>query len=387
MSYQAIDFYNYDSLLSEEEQAVTIEVRRWVSERFMPVIQDNFENDNFPLELAKEMGELNLFGATLEGWGCAGLSQTAYGLINRELERGDSGLRSFLSVQSGLVMYPIWRFGSQEQKDRWLPKLASGDLIGCFGLTEPDHGSDPGGMVTHAKDKGDHYLLNGAKMWITNGSVADLAVVWAKIDGVVRGLIVEKGMPGFSAPKHKHKFSLRASLTSELIFDNVKIPKENLLPEAKGLSAPLSCLNQARYGIAWGVIGAAQACYDEALQYQLSRTQFSKPLASYQLQQEKFAEMLTDITLAQGLILQLAHLKEKGKVTPFQISLAKRNNVAMALKTARTCRTMLGANGISLEYQCGRHMVNLESVYTYEGTHDIHTLILGQAATGIAAFF
>ncbi len=386
MSYQALDFFCFDDLLKEEEQHIAQEVRRWVSERFMPLVADCFEADRFPFELAREMGELGLFGATIEGWGCAGLSHTAYGLINRELERGDSGLRSFLSVQSGLVMYPIWRFGSDEQRDKWLPQLATAEAIGCFGLTEPDHGSDPGGMETRAEDKGDHYLLNGAKMWITNGSVADVAVVWAKLDGEVRGFLVEKGMPGFSAPLHKHKFSLRASVTSELVFKDVRLPKENLLPGVKGLKGPLSCLNQARYGIAWGAVGAAQACYDEALAYQKERKQFDRPLASFQLQQAKLAEMMTQITLAQGLVLRLGQLKEEDRLSPAQISMAKRNNVAMALDVARSCRTMLGANGISLEYQCGRHMLNLESVYTYEGTHDIHALILGQAATGIAAY-
>lgn len=386
MAYQATDFYDYDALLSEEERAIALEVRRWVGERFLPGVAEHFEHDRFPLELAAEMGELGLFGATLEGWGCAGLSETAYGLINRELERGDSGLRSFLSVQSGLVMYPIWRFGTAEQKDRWLPELAAGRAIGCFGLTEPDHGSDPGGMVTRAEDKGDHYLLNGAKMWITNASVADVAVVWAKLDGVVRGFLVEKGMPGFSAPLQTRKWSLRASVTGELVFDGVRLPKENLLPGVEGLKGPLSCLNQARYGIAWGAIGAAQACFDEARQYQLERTQFARPLAGFQLQQAKFAEMLTRLVSMQGIALRLAQLKEAGKAAPAQISLAKRHNVAGALEIARTCRTMLGANGISLEYQCGRHMLNLESVYTYEGTHDIHSLVLGHAATGIAAY-
>ncbi len=386
MAYQALDFYDFDSLLQEEELAVRDEVRRWVSERFMPKIEECFLEQRFPLELSRELGEMNLFGATLSGYGCAGLNNTVYGLINRELERGDSGLRSFLSVQSGLVMYPIHSYGSEEQREKWLPKLATGEAIGCFGLTEPDHGSDPGGMVTHAVDKGDHYLLNGAKMWITNGSIADVAVVWAKLDGVIRGFLVEKGMQGFSAPLHRKKFSLAASVTSELVFDNVKLPKENILPGVEGLKGPLSCLNQARYGIAWGVIGAAQACYDEALQYQLERKQFNRPLASFQLQQAKLAEMMTAITAAQGICMQLARLKDEKRITPPQISLAKRNNVAMALDVARSARTMLGANGISLEYQCGRHMLNLESVYTYEGTHDIHTLVLGHAASGLPAY-
>jgi len=332
------------------------------------------------------MGELGLFGATIAGWGCAGLSEVAYGLINRELERGDSGLRSFLSVQSGLVMYPIWRYGSDAQKDRWLPALAKGEAVGCFGLTEPDHGSDPGGMVTRAEDKGGHFLLNGAKMWITNASIADVAVVWAKLDGAVRGFLVEKGTPGFAAPRQLKKWSLRASVTGELVFDGVRLPKDALLPGVEGLKGPLSCLNQARYGIAWGAVGAAQACFDEARSYQLERTQFGRPLASFQLQQAKFAEMLTSITAMQALALRLGQLKDAGRATPAQISLAKRHNVAAALEVARTCRTMLGANGISLEYQCGRHMLNLESVYTYEGTHDIHGLILGHAATGIAAY-
>jgi glutaryl-CoA dehydrogenase len=386
MPYKALDFYQYDALLREEELAVALEVRRWVGERFLPLAAEAFEQDRFPLELAREMGRLNLFGATIEGWGCAGLSHTAYGLINRELERGDSGLRSFLSVQSGLVMYPIWRYGSREQQDHWLPLLARGEAVGCFGLTEPDHGSDPGGMETRAEDRGDHYLLNGAKMWITNASIADVAVVWAKLGGVVRGFLVERGTAGFSAPLQKRKFSLRASVTGELVFQDVALPKSAILPGVEGLKGPLSCLTQARYGIAWGAIGAAQACYDEALQYQQQRTQFGRPLATFQLQQEKFARMLTAITAAQALALRLGQLKDEGKSTPAQVSLAKRNNVAMALEVARECRAMLGANGISLEYQTGRHMLNLESVYTYEGTHDIHTLVLGQAATGIASF-
>ncbi len=386
MIYQAVDFYQFDALLSEEERAVAEKIRRWVGERCMPRIVDCFEEDRFPMELVPEMGELGFFGATLEGYGCAGLSNVAYGLLNRELERCDSGLRSFVSVQSGLVMFPIFSYGSEQQKERWLPRLATGQAVGCFGLTEPDFGSDPGGMLTRAEDRGDHYLLNGAKMWITNGSIADVAVVWAKLDGVVRGFLVEKGMEGFSAPDHRHKYSLRASVTSELVFKDLRLPKDNILPGVEGLRGPLSCLNQARYGIVWGVIGAAQACYDEALRYQQERRQFGRPVASFQLQQAKFTKMLTRITAAQALALRLGQLKDAGRVTPAQISLAKRNNVEMALETARTCRTMLGANGVSLEYQCGRHMMNLESVYTYEGTHDIHTLIVGEAATGIQAY-
>jgi len=386
MAYKALDFYNFDALLREEELAVALEVRRWVGERFLPLAAECGEADRFPLELAAEMGELGLFGATLDGWGCAGLSHTAYGLINRELERGDSGLRSFLSVQSGLVMYPIWRYGSREQQDRWLPRLARGEAIGCFGLTEPDHGSDPGGMETRAEDKDDHYLLNGAKMWITNGSIADVAVVWAKLDGVVRGFLVEKGTPGFSAPRQTRKFSLRASVTSELVLRDARLPREAILPGVEGLKGPLSCLNQARYGIAWGAIGAAQACFDETLRYQQERTQFGRPLASFQIQQAKFADMMTALTAAQGIAMRLGQLKDEGRATPAQVSMAKRHNVAMALDVARTCRAMLGANGISLEYQTGRHLLNLESVSTYEGTHDIHALILGQCATGIAGF-
>jgi glutaryl-CoA dehydrogenase len=385
--FQGTDFYDVDALLTEDERMVRDTVRKFTDDKILPVIAKHYEEATFPVNLIPEFGELGLLGSSLEGYGCAGMGATAYGLIMQELERGDSGVRSFVSVQGGLVMYPIHAYGSEEQKQHWLPKMAKGEKIGCFGLTEPDHGSNPSGMVTRARKDGDSWVLNGAKMWITNGTMADVAVVWAKDEaGEIRGFLVEKGTKGFSTVQTKRKYSLRASDTSELIFEDCRIPAENMLPKAKGLKGPLSCLTQARYGIAWGAVGAAMACFDEAREYSKSRVQFGKPIGAFQLVQKKLADILTEITKAQLLCLRLGRLKEEGRATPQQVSLAKRNNVHMALEAARSCRDMLGANGITAEYQVMRHMCNLESVFTYEGTHDIHTLVLGQAVTGIAAF-
>jgi len=385
--YRGVDFYELDDLLTEDERMVRDTVREFVSEQIIPIIGEYARKGEYPSQLTPMLAELNVFGANLpEEYGCAGLNNVAYGLIMQELERGDSGVRSFASVQGALCMFPIFRFGSEEQKQKWLPGMARGEVIGCFGLTEPDHGSDPGGMETRATRKGDGWLVHGNKMWITNGTVADLAVVWASTDEGVQGFLVEKGMKGFSAPEMKGKLSLRASVTSELVLDNVEVPEENRLPGVVGLKGPLSCLSQARYGIAWGAIGAAQACFDEAVNYAKSRTQFDRPIAGFQLTQQKFADILTDITHAQLVAWRLAKLKDAGKVTPAQISLAKRSNVKMALDAARTCRTILGANGVLDEYQAMRHAANLESVHTYEGTYEIHTLILGQAVTGVDAF-
>jgi glutaryl-CoA dehydrogenase len=385
--YRGVDFYQADDLLSEEEKMVRATVRAFVNDRILPIIDDHFENATFPKHLAAEMGDLGLLGANLpEEYGCAGMRDVAYGLVMQELERGDSGLRSFASVQGALVMYPIYTFGSEAQKRRWLPELARGTAIGCFGLTEPDHGSDPASMITRAVKDGKRWVLNGSKSWITNGTIADVAVVWAKVDGRVRGFLVEKGTKGFEAPEIKHKMSLRASVTSQLIFEDCSIPEENLLPGAEGLKAALMCLNQARYGIAWGALGAAMACYHTALEYAKARMQFGRPIAGFQLVQQKLAMMLTEITKGQLLALQLGRLKEAGKLHFAQTSLAKRNNVAIALDCARLAREILGANGISLEYAVMRHMCNLETLKTYEGTHDIHTLILGHAITGLEAF-
>ncbi len=385
--FRGVDFFQMDELLNEDEKMVRATVRAFVTDKVMPVIDQHFENATFPMDLIPEMAGLGLFGANLpEVYGCAGMGDVAYGLVMQELERGDSGLRSFASVQGALVMYPIFKFGTETQKRRWLPALARGEVIGCFGLTEPDHGSDPAGMETRARKGGNRWVLNGAKSWITNGTVADVAVVWAKLDGEVRGFLVEKGTPGFSAPEIKHKMSLRASVTSQLILEECSIPQENLLPGAQGLKSALMCLNQARYGIAWGSLGAAMACYHAALEYARVRTQFGRPIAGFQLVQEKLVTMLSEITKAQLLALQLGRLKESGKLHFAQTSLAKRNNVAIALECARLARDILGANGISLEFPVIRHMCNLESVKTYEGTHDIHTLIVGQAITGIEAF-
>ncbi|MCK6448200.1 MAG: acyl-CoA dehydrogenase family protein [Planctomycetes bacterium] len=386
-TYRPLDYMMLDDQFSEDERMVRDAVRQWVTERYLPLAMEHFEAGTFPMEFVPEIAELGMFGPTTPTeYGGAGLNNVAYGLICQELERGDSGLRSFVSVQGSLVMYPIYAYGSEEQRRKWLPLLASGKAIGCFGLTEPDFGSNPGGMLTTAKKVGNEWVINGRKMWITNGTVSDVAVVWARTEQGVRGFLVEKDRPGFSAPEQKHKFSLRASVTSELVLEDVKVPDANRLPKGEGLKAPLGCLTQARYGIAWGGVGAALACFDEALNYAKQRIVFDKPLAGFQIPQKKFADMATQITLAQLLALRLGRLKDEGKFTPAQVSLAKRNNVAIALDVARTCRDLLGANGISLEYQVGRHMCNLESVITYEGTHDIHTLAIGQEVTGLAAF-
>jgi glutaryl-CoA dehydrogenase len=390
--FDGVDFYDVASLLSEEERAVQATVRQWVDEKLLPVINAHYVEGTFPKELIPEMAQLGFLGANLpEAYGCAGLNNVAYGLIMQELERGDSGIRSFASVQGGLVMYPIFAFGSEEQKRRWLPKLASGEAIGCYGLTEPDYGSNPGGMITTARETADGWVLNGAKMWITNGSMADVAIIWAKAGDVrdarsIRGFVVPTDTPGFAAKDQKGKLSLRASDTSELVLQDVRVGKDALLPASKGLKSPLMCLTQARYGIAWGAVGAAMACYDEALKYGQQRVMFGRPIAGFQLQQQRLAEMLTEITKAQLLALQLGRLKDKGTMTPEQVSLAKRNNVDMACECARESRRLLGANGILIEYSAMRHLVNLESVYTYEGTHDMHTLILGEAVTGLSAF-
>jgi glutaryl-CoA dehydrogenase len=393
MSFTGVDFYDVDGLLTEEERAVRDMVRDWVEAEVMPIIGKHYIDHTFPKELIPQMGELGFYGANLpEEYGCAGLNNVAYGLINQELERGDSGLRSFSSVQGALVMYPIFAFGSEDQKKEWLPKLASGEAIGCFGLTEPDFGSNPGGMLTRAVKDGDEWVLNGAKMWITNGSMADIAIVWAKTGDIddqssIRGFIVETDRDGFSAKDQTGKLSLLASDTSELVLQDVRVPDSALLPESGGLKSPLKCLTQARYGIAWGGIGAAMACYDEAVSYSKNRIQFGdKPIGGKQIQQVRLAEMLTEITKAQLLTLQLGRLKDAGTMTPQQVSLAKRNNVNMACEVSREARRLLGANGILIEYQSMRHMANLESVYTYEGTHDIHGLILGHEITGIPAY-
>jgi glutaryl-CoA dehydrogenase len=386
--YRGLDYYHLDDLLTEDEIMVRDMTREFVDDAVMPVIQEAYENAVFPHQLIGQIGELGMLGANLpEEYGCAGLGPIAYGLICQELERGDSGLRSFVSVQGSLAMWPIFAYGSEEQRKRWLPGMAKGELIGCFGLTEPDHGSDPAGMKTRAVKDGDSWVLNGAKMWITNGTIADVAVVWARTDeGPINGFLVEKGMDGFSAPEQKRKFSLRASVTSELVFQDVRVPEANRLPNVSGLKGPLGCLTQARYGIAWGGVGAAQACYDEVLNYTKGREQFGKPLAGFQLIQANLTEMVNEITKAQLLIWRLGKLKEANKARPEHVSLAKRNNVKMALDIARMARDMLGANGITAEYQTMRHMCNLESVITYEGTHNIHTLIIGQDVTGIPAF-
>jgi len=387
MAYRQLDYYDIHSLLSDEERMVQETVREFVSDRLMPIIKACNRDARFPLELVPRCAELGLLGAPYpEQYGCANLGPVAYGLINQELERGDSGMRSFVSVQTGLVMYPIFTYGTDAQKDFWLPKLAQGEKIGCFGLTEPDFGSNPGGMLTRAVDKGSHYVLSGTKAWITNGTIADVAVVWAKLDGEIRGFLVETNREGFSAPEIKDKFSLRASVTSDLVLQDVEIPKENILPGVKGLKGPLSCLTQARYGIAWGAVGAACAVFDEVLQYSLSRIQFDKPIASFQLVQNKLVWMATEITKAQLLAYRLGQLKAADTMRAQHVSLAKRNNVGMALEIARAGRDVLGANGISNEYHTFRHMNNLESVNTYEGTYDIHTLIIGEDLTGIAAF-
>jgi len=391
--FAGVDFYELDPLLTEDERQIREHVRGWVEDRYLPIVEQAYEEAYFPAEVIPELAAMGLFGATLpEEHGGAGVSYTAYGLAMQELERGDSGLRSFVSVQGALCMYPILAFGSDEQRRRWLPRMARGEVIGCFGLTEPDHGSDPGGMITRAVRADGGYRLSGAKMWITSGTVADLAIVWAKLKDEatgrdqVAGFLVEKGAKGFSAPEQKRKHSLRASVTSELILEDVFVPETDRLPAALGLKAPLACLSQARYGIAWGVLGAAMACFHAATEYAKTRIMFDKPIGSFQLVQEKLAVMLTEITKAQLLCLQLGRLKDQGKVTPAQISLAKRNNCEIALDIAREARDLLGANGITAEYPVIRHMCNLESVKTYEGTHNIHTLVLGEHITGLAAY-
>ncbi len=385
--FSGIDYFNIGELLTEEEKLVQESVRSFVDSDVIPIIEEHYQAGTFPNDLIPKLGELGVFGITLpEEYGCANLNNVAYGLAMQELERGDSGLRSFASVQSSLVMYPIFTFGTDEQKNKWLPKLVSGEKIGCFGLTEPDFGSNPGGMITTAKKVDGGYILNGAKMWITNGSIADIAVVWAKFDGTVKGFLVEKNFKGFSAPEMKGKHSLRASITSELILQDVFVPEENLLIESKGLKSPLMCLNQARFGIAWGVVGSMMAVYDSALNYANSRIQFSKPISGFQLTQQKLVNILTEITKAQLMNYRLAILKDEGKVKHTQISMAKRNNCEVALDAARIAREILGANGILSEYPVMRHSNNLESVKTYEGTHEMHTLIIGEDITGLSAF-
>ena len=386
--FQAPDYYNLDELLSDEHKLVRDAAREWVKREVSPIIEDYAQRAEFPKQIISGLAEIGAFGPYIpEQYGGAGLDRISYGLIMQEIERGDSGVRSTASVQSSLVMYPIWKYGNEEQRLKYLPKLASGEYLGCFGLTEPNYGSDPGSMITNYKDMGDHYLLNGAKMWISNAPFADIAVVWAKNEeGRIHGLIVERGMEGFSTPETHNKWSLRASATGELIFDNVKVPKENLLPNKSGLGAPLGCLDSARYGIAWGAIGAAMDCYDTALRYSKERIQFDKPIAGTQLQQKKLAEMITEITKAQLLTWRLGVLRNEGKATTAQISMAKRNNVDMAINIAREARQILGGMGITGEYSIMRHMMNLESVITYEGTHDIHLLITGADITGIPAF-
>ncbi|MBL4754633.1 MAG: acyl-CoA dehydrogenase family protein [Flavobacteriales bacterium] len=386
--FQAPDYYNLDDLLTDEHKLIRDSVRAWVKKEVSPIIEEHAQNGTFPQHLVKKLGTLGVFGPTIpQIYGGGGLDYISYGLMMQELERGDSGIRSAASVQGSLVMFPINEFASEAQKKKWLPGLASGDLLGCFGLTEPNHGSDPSNMESKFVDKGDHVVLNGAKLWITNASAADIAVVWAKDEaGEIRGLVVEKGMEGFSAPEIHGKWSLRASTTGELVFEDVKIPKENLFPDVRGLKGPLSCLNSARFGISWGVIGAAMDCYDSALRYSQERIQFGKPIASFQLVQKKLAEMITEITKAQLLAWRLGTLKNEGKATPAQISMAKRNNVQIACDIAREARQIHGAMGITGEYSIMRHMMNLESVLTYEGTHDIHLLITGMDVTGINAF-
>lgn len=386
--YEAPDYYLLDELLSEEHKLIRASVREWVKKEVSPVIEDYAQRAEFPKHLLKGLAEIGAFGPTIpEQYGGAGLDYMAYGIIMQEIERGDSGIRSTASVQGSLVMYPIYAYGSEAQKHKYLPKLASGELMGCFGLTEPDHGSNPGSMVTNIKDAGGHYILNGAKMWISNAPFADIAIVWAKDEeGKIRGLIVERGMEGFTTPETHNKWSLRASATGELVFDNVKVPKENLLPNVSGLKGPLGCLNQARYGIAWGALGAAMDCYDTALRYSKERVQFGRPIGGFQLQQKKLAEMITEITKGQLLVWRLATLKNENRATPAQISMAKRNSVEIALNIAREARQMLGGMGITGEYPIMRHMANLESVITYEGTHDIHLLITGMDVTGENAF-
>lgn len=384
--YESLNFIDFESLLTPEQKSIRDSVRKMVDEEVMPVISESFRNETFPHHLIKRFADLGLLGANLKGYECAGIDTVSYGLVMQEIERADSGMRSFVSVQGALCMYPIYAYGSEEQKQKYLPPMARGEIIGCFGLTEPDFGSNPGGMLTVATETSDGYILNGNKMWITNGSIADVAIVWAKLNGKIRGFLVDKGTPGFSTTLMKGKFSLRASVTSELHFENCKIPKNNILPMVEGLKGPLGCLSQARFGIAWGAIGAANACYHEALNYVQNRMMFDRPLAGYQLIQAKLAKMVQEISKAQLLSWHLSQIKDQGKLTPAQISLVKMNNVRMALDVAREARDMLGANGIIDEYPVIRHMMNLETVNTYEGTEDIHRLIIGREVTGIGAF-
>jgi len=387
MGFEALDFYRIEDDLSEEERIVRDTVREFVEQEFMPVLVEHVRQDgSFPNELVPKMADLGLFGSNLQGYGCAGMNNIAYGLVMQELERGDSGLRSYASVQGSLCMYPIYQYGSDKQKERWLPPMARGEVIGCFGLTEPDYGSNPGGMLTKAVRKGNSWVLNGTKRWITNGTEAQIAIVWAKTDDDIQGFIVETDTPGFEARDMKGKFSLRASVTSELFMSDVEVPEENRLPNVKGLRGPLGCLTQARYGIAWGAVGAALACFDEALRYSRERIVFDRPLGSLQIPQQKLTFMATEITKAQLLALQLGRLKDAGKLHHSHVSMAKMNNVDVALQIARQARDMLGANGIVDDYCSMRHMVNLETVRTYEGTHDIHTLIIGRELTGLDAF-
>lgn len=381
-----MDFYRIDDLLTEEERLVRSTVGRFVDERFLPIVAEHFERATFPMEIVPELARLGLFGMHLHGYGAAGMSNVMYGLACQELERGDSGLRSFVSVQGSLCMFPIHRYGSEEQKARWLPGMAKGDVIGCFGLTEPEFGSNPAGMATRARRDGDDWIISGTKRWITNGNIADLAIIWARTEQGIQGFLVEKGTRGFETREIHHKLSMRASVTSELLLDDCRVPACNRLPEAQGLKAPLSCLNEARYGIVWGALGAAIACYRSALDYAKARVQFDRPIAGYQLTQEKLVDMLTEITKGQLLALQLGRLKDQGRATASQISMAKMNNVRQALHIAREARSILGANGISLEYPVIRHMTNLETVLTYEGTNEIHLLAIGEEITGQSAF-
>jgi glutaryl-CoA dehydrogenase len=383
---ELVDFYRLDELLSDEERLVRSTVARFVDERFLPIVAEHYERATFPLQIVPELAKLGVFGMHLQGYGAAGMSNVMYGLACQELERGDGGLRSFVSVQGSLCMFPIHRYGSEEQKERWLPRMAKGEVIGCFGLTEPDFGSNPAGMATRARKEGDDWVISGTKRWITNGNIADLAIIWARTEQGIRGFLVEKGSPGFTAREIEHKLSMRASVTSELILDDCRVPACNELPGAQGLKGPLSCLNEARYGIVWGVLGAAIACYRSALEYAKARVQFDRPIAGYQLTQEKLVNMLTEITKGQLLALQLGRLKDQGRATATQISMGKLNNVREALDIARQARSILGANGISLEYPVIRHMNNLETVLTYEGTSEIHTLAIGEEITGLSAF-
>ena len=380
------DFLDVGELLSPEERLIGQTVRRLVDDRVLPIIGEHFEQATFPLELVTPLAEMGLFGMHLHGYGCAGSSSVAYGVACQELERGDSGLRSFVSVQGSLVMFPIWKYGSEEQKRRWLPKMAAGETLGCFGLTEPDFGSNPAGMATTARKDGSSYVLNGHKRWITNGTLADVAVVWAKLDGAIRGFMVERDAPGFEAYEIVRKMSLRASTTAELVLEDCRVPEASLLPGVQGLKGPLSCLNEARFGILWGCLGAAMACYEAAVDYSRSRVQFDRPIGAYQLTQEKLANMLTEITKGQLLALRIGQLKDQGKVTPAQISMGKMNNARQSLEIARTARSILGANGITLDYHVIRHMLNLETISTYEGTNEIHLLTLGREITALNAF-